>query len=206
MTAYLNGMYTWESETHTHRVLASSLVRFHTWYAAVERIEKGSNSREVIAIVVLVRKSPRYPEFTYKDMDEGCGPVERECPEKILKLLTPTTSKYALSWRADCWNRIKNKKLRKPIKTGYHLILDKPLSFSDGSRKSVFYIENAKRRTFKEEKTGDRYTISQRALKTRNYDVVKFEGVKREDLPTLIGISQAVDQEIQRRLSKETIA
>lgn len=62
------------------------------------------------------RRLPRYqPEsaktrttetgyiFGYKDMDDGMGPVEAECPEAILQLLTPTESSYALAWRTRCW-------------------------------------------------------------------------------------------------------
>ena len=199
MTDYLKKMFTWESETHTHRVLESSLVRFHTWYAAVERIEKGSNSREVIAVVTLGSNHPRSGEFSYKDMSEDAGPCERECPEKILKLLTATTNQYATRWRADCWQNINNRKKRKrkPLKTGYHLVLEKPLEFVNGNNKNVFYIEDAKRRIFR---ANDGY-LYKFHFQGMNYDVVKFNGVPKEDLPTLIGISQAVDQEVQRRLS-----
>ena len=199
MTDYLKDNFTWESETHTHRVLASSLVRFHTWYAAVERIEKGSNSREVFAVVCLVHNHPRSGEFSYKDMSEDAGPCERECPEKILKLLTPTTNQHATRWRADCWARINNKKKRQPLKQGHHVIFDKPLSFTNGVHTNVFYIENSKRRLYKS--PGGRYCrLNNRTLQNNPYQVVKFKGLPVEDLPILIGKSQAVDQEIQKRL------
>lgn len=43
-----------------------------------------------------------YYNFSYKDMEETCGPYNYDCPESILKLLSPTTSEFALQWREKC--------------------------------------------------------------------------------------------------------
>lgn len=199
MTDELKRMFTWESDTHTHQVLASSLVRFRTWYAAVERIEKGSNSREVIAVVVLVHVHPRSGEYSYKDMSEDAGPCERECPERILKLLTATTNPTALRWRADCQARFANKSKRPRLRTGHHIVFEKKLSFNNGWTENVFYIKDAKRKLYVAD--GGYYRLNNKTLNTNPYSVVKFEGVKYEDLPTLIGDNQAVNKEVQRRMN-----
>ena len=43
-----------ESDHATYKILASSLIRFHTWYAAMEIIPKITEKREVIGVVVHV--------------------------------------------------------------------------------------------------------------------------------------------------------
>ncbi len=65
-------------------------------------MENGAGG-EVFALVCLVRRNPKSTDghaFGYKDMSESMGPWEDGCPAKILDLLTPTTSEYALDWRA----------------------------------------------------------------------------------------------------------
>lgn len=43
-----------------------------------------------------------YFNFSYKDMDETCGPGYYDCPESILKLLSPTNNEWANEWRKKC--------------------------------------------------------------------------------------------------------
>ena len=43
-------------------------------------------------------------------LPEYCGPAPAECPENILKLLTPTSDEYANEWRKRCWDNIKRGK------------------------------------------------------------------------------------------------
>jgi hypothetical protein len=99
---YLDNQFTSERPELRCRVLRSALVSKRVYYAAVEFLRPGV-PREVAAIVCLVRYNPRDRDgyvFGYKDMDEGMGPCEAECPEAILDLLTPTDRPYALAWRA----------------------------------------------------------------------------------------------------------
>ena len=73
-----------------------------TVYAAVERI-KPDGERYVFGAVFLTSTDMSdYFNFSYKDMDETCGPCERDCPVSILNLLTPTDHEYANEWRKDC--------------------------------------------------------------------------------------------------------
>jgi hypothetical protein len=115
-----HGVLSWPDDCPaTYRVLDSALVRMKTFYAAVERIDKTTGEREVWAAVILCNYAPkdRY-NFGWKDMDETMGPCETECPERILKLLTPTESKYAQEWREACWKRIHDKKARPKLEPG----------------------------------------------------------------------------------------
>ncbi len=102
--AYLDAQFSYQRNGSAARVLRSALAGGRVYYAAVELV-KPSEPREVIALVCLVDYNPRDSEgyiFGYKDMDEGMGPVESDCPEAILDLLTPTTRPYAIAWRARC--------------------------------------------------------------------------------------------------------
>ena len=118
-----NGVLRWgDDNPNTYRVLDSALVSMSTFYAAVEQVNKETGKRIVWAAVILVRFSRdphnRDNNFGWKDMDESCGPYETKCPERILKLLTPTDNEYALSWRKACWANIEKCKARKNLPVG----------------------------------------------------------------------------------------
>lgn len=86
----------------THKCLASS-VGLKVAYAAVERTPVNGDPVEVFAVIFLLGYAPKeHFDFGYKDMTEHDGPYYHECPERILKLLTPTDNEYALKWRAAC--------------------------------------------------------------------------------------------------------
>lgn len=110
-----------------------------TYYAAVERIHIADATRDVEAVICLVRYNPRDPEgyiFGYKDMSESMGPCERDCPEAILDLLTPPHNEYARQWRMDCRTRAAARRAlsKKPLpRPGQMIVFDEPLSFSDGN-------------------------------------------------------------------------
>lgn len=102
-----------------YTVLASALIGMKTLYAAVERVDKATGERIVWAAVILINYAPtEYHNFGYKDMDESMGPCEDDCPEKILKLLTPTEHHYAIEWRNRCWAKIKARQERPAIEPG----------------------------------------------------------------------------------------
>jgi hypothetical protein len=70
-----------------------------TWYAAIQ----DNNTKEVHAAVVLTSVNNReYDNFGTKWMTEYDGPYQYDCPEAILKLLSPTTSDFANEWRRKC--------------------------------------------------------------------------------------------------------
>lgn len=115
------GVFTWSEDCpNTYRVLDSALVNMRTFYAAIEQVNKETGRRIVWAAIVLVRHYPKDPcyNISWKDMDEGCGPYETNCPERILKLLTPTDNEYALGWRKACWANVEKRKARKNLPPG----------------------------------------------------------------------------------------
>ena len=115
------GVLTWgDNNPNTYRVLDSALVNMRTFYAAVEKINKKTGKRTVRAAVILVRHYPKDPRYniSWKGIDESMSPIETSCPERILKLLTPTDNEYALGWRAACWANIEKRKARKNLPPG----------------------------------------------------------------------------------------
>lgn len=109
-----------------YRIVKSTLVG-SVYYAAVQCLKRYTDQkdengnrlaedipedeRETWAAVFLTRTDGRnYYNFYYKDMDETCGPGQAECPESILKLLSPTDSQWANEWRERCRENAKRKK------------------------------------------------------------------------------------------------
>jgi hypothetical protein len=122
------------------RVLDSACVGNRVWYAAT-RVERSGQEPYVIALVCLVRWNPRDKEglhFGYKDMEESMGPCEAECPDRILRLLTPTTNEHALEWRRRCQHRLWLRSRK--IEDGMHIRLAQPLTFTDGHVGSEFIL------------------------------------------------------------------
>ena len=124
-----------ENETTLWEVVKSSM-RGSTYYAAVKVTDKETGKFEIFAAVFLTSINNRdYFNFNYKDMDETCGPCERDCPLSILDLLTETESKWANEWRRDCReNHEKRKKTsglgKRPIGAVIEIIVNgKPCHF-----------------------------------------------------------------------------
>lgn len=111
-----------------YEVLKSSMVG-STYYAAVKPLKKSGGKDEngnyfyvdipkeeqyVFAVIFLTSTDMKhYFNFSYKDMDESCGPCHNDCPKRILDLLTPTESEWANEWRAACYKNHEEKKKNK---------------------------------------------------------------------------------------------
>lgn len=87
------------------------------------RVPRPIEEQNVFAVVFVTGTSRcDYDNFWYKDMDETCGPGYYDCPQRILKLLSPTDDTFALEWRKKCElrNKARNqlRKLPKGSKIG----------------------------------------------------------------------------------------
>ena len=69
---------------------------------------KHKTSGETAAILFLLRRYAN--EYDYKVMGEGMHPYYYDIPERLFKMLTPTTNKYALEWRAEVEQRLQQDK------------------------------------------------------------------------------------------------
>lgn len=114
------------NKTLIHKVLDSSIVG-SCWYGAVElkTIDNSGNLLDSMIYAGICKyRILGNGEWLYKDMDETCEPYETSCPKRILNILTPTESKYALAWREKCYenyvpkyNVLGNMKTKKQLKS-----------------------------------------------------------------------------------------
>ena len=129
----------WFAESLSDKVelLDLSVVRMRTMYGAIKNKESG----QVYAIVYLLDMVPHGDcNIGYKPMDETMGPNESECPERILKLLTPTDSQFAKEWRERCWANINRRKTKPKVKDGSRIKFDEPLTFTNGAVLDEFTV------------------------------------------------------------------
>lgn len=111
----------------------------NTVYMAIEIIE----TKEVFAAVVLT--SFEKGEFFWKTMDETEGPAVRECPQRILKRLSPLAEDnktYAAEWRKECWEFHENRKAqnKKPYEHGDVVEFPQDITFGNGDVLTKFIV------------------------------------------------------------------
>lgn len=108
-----------------YEVVKSAVVG-RVYYAAVKPLKKYGdeyvngervvvdipvNEQKIVGVVILTSTDSKdYFNFSYKEMDESCGPCYYDCPKGILRLLTPTDNEYANNWRNKCYEQLEKKK------------------------------------------------------------------------------------------------
>ena len=104
----------------------------------------------IVGLVCLINYNARSAyNFAYKDMDEDMGPGAAECPERILKLLTPTEHPWAIAWREKCWTNLqKRKDLTTKLKAGNILKLAAPIELTNGASIDIIKVINPKSTRF----------------------------------------------------------
>lgn len=127
-----------DNEKRTVIVLDAALVARTEAYAAVEVVNKETGEKKVFAAVYLFRFcNSGYYNFAYKDMDETSGPCVVRCPLRIMKLLTPTDSEWALEWRKRVYayheERKAGKERRKKFKEGDTVVFTETVRFTNGA-------------------------------------------------------------------------
>lgn len=148
---FLTDQVNCENEHGRWVLLDIAIVKMRTAYMAVEIIRRDKVTRQldmatrkVVAFVFLLDYRQADPDYDigYKDMDESVGPYESECPDRILKLLTPTDHEYAVQWRQRCWDNIARKKSFRLVKDA--VIETRPIFFQDGRARSRFRVVSLK--------------------------------------------------------------
>ncbi|MGB9803113.1 DUF6927 domain-containing protein [Desulfofundulus sp.] len=140
------------------KVLDCAVVNLREAYIAYETGDAQGN-REVRAIVCALGYSPNsYNNFGYKDMTETMGPYLYNCPERILRMLTPTDHEWAREWREKCWERIRAKKARPKLKKGMVVKFADSIVFRSGRKEDTFRVEDPKRLVFSD-RWGRRYKL-----------------------------------------------
>jgi hypothetical protein len=129
----------WENSSAVkYEVIDSALVKRNTLYGAIRIKESG----EIFCAVFLIRWSRDVYNFSYKDMTEHSGPCVCDCPQRIMKLLSPLNdendnSGYARDWRKRVENYWEKRNTLKKNKEA--IIKTKtPVQFTNGNQYQYF--------------------------------------------------------------------
>lgn len=81
--------------------------------------------------------------FGYKDLEESMGPLERQCPKRIITAASPLrdeTKGYAAKWRQACLENLRKKAEARanPLRDGTKIKLNRPVRFTDGYEDDTF--------------------------------------------------------------------
>jgi hypothetical protein len=143
-----------EREFTSIEFLDFAVVKLTTAYAACRK--KDNPDGPVFGVVILMHHyRDQYENFCYKEMEEGQGPNEDDCPARILKLLSPLEKVYdpgsfshewAGNWRARCHAKLDQRKTRPKIKDGDRVRFPAPFEFSDGEKVQEFIYRNYDRK------------------------------------------------------------
>jgi hypothetical protein len=138
--------FTYNGERTKCEVLDAARVN-NTVYLAVRQTDKETRNAHVFAAVILIRNN-RQDGFGYNVMDEAMGPVECDCPDRIMRLLSPIEALpdagFAAEWRervaARRHRRLMLSARRALLRPGATILLPGPVRFSGGSSGSQFRI------------------------------------------------------------------
>jgi hypothetical protein len=151
--AYLKAKYNYDCDTHTLQTLDGARIG-NTVYLAVKSTVKKTSRSFVFAAVILIRNTKK-DGFGYKDMDESMGPCECNCPQRIMRLLSPTADiphpGYTADWRARvaAWHeeQRQRRQRRNSLHVGNIVTLPIEVRFSDGFTARSFRVAHFCRRT-----------------------------------------------------------
>lgn len=130
-------------------VLVHSAMVGRFYYAALK-----SNNGSIYAIVSITTLDKG--EFSYKTMHENEGPYYYNCPNSVLKLLSPTNNEYALKWRKLCKE---TEKFKKKMRTHpYHIKFKVPYNLGFYKKGDVIDLKYALSPVKIKNKKGGYYT------------------------------------------------
>lgn len=187
--------FAWENEGTRQWLADCAVVSLRTAYCAVSQTDKRTGETLTNAVVCQLDFAP-HDGFNqgYRDVEESMGPREDGCPERILGLLSPVeeiygpgtdASRWASEWRERCRERIRRRKEKPRLKTGSYLVFDDPIRFANGEKRSVFYIEDARRRLFAARPGAHavRYAVERRLLDGRAHRVQPHDPAETPTTP-----------------------
>jgi hypothetical protein len=130
-------------------VLAAAAVR-GAIYAAIRHEDKRGGGSYVLCAVILFRNNKR-DGFSYKAMDETMGPCKVDCPDRIMRLLSPVseipTPCFAADWRQRVIATRAQRTALASLMPGAHIKLQHPVSFRGGISADRFTLVGHHKRT-----------------------------------------------------------
>lgn len=151
--AYLMAKYNYDCDTHTLQTLDGARVG-NTVYLAVKSTVKETGRSFVLAAVILIRNTKK-DGFGYKDQTESMGPNEYDCPQRIMRLLSPVADIPNPSFTADWRARVaahhdeqrRRRQRRNSLQVGHIVMLPDAVRFSGGITARAFRVAYFRHRT-----------------------------------------------------------
>ena len=127
-----------------YEMLDIAIKNFREVYIALKHKDKGYVYCQTY---MLYRAPKKYENFGYKPVWEFNGPVNANCPKRILDLLTPLDKlakmdnfgekpiEWAKEWRNRCYD---NLEFAKKLSSGVVIKMDEPVEFTSGALYQYF--------------------------------------------------------------------
>lgn len=170
-----------------NEVLDVGQVGWREAYAAVQASD-AEKADYIIGVAILIHYcSNSYYNFGYKDMTETMGPGISQCPERILRQLTPirelelrkvyegSSLEWAREWRRRCWRNLVLRKRKVPF--GAWIKLPDPVALGYGSEKTCYLQRERYHRERNIFRSREGNLIRIRDWRTRRFKVVSEEEV-----------------------------
>jgi len=139
-----------ENDGHSWKTVAKSKVG-NVFYMVTDETNKETGVVE--RRLYLIKFSIERGEICWKTIGEEAGPVDAECPAKLLKLMGPPSNDYAREWREKCEANAAYKnektKLNRLVQDGDVLVLKRPINLVDGGTFTQIEVIDWKRKLFK---------------------------------------------------------
>lgn len=144
---FLRELLTWDGDQARHRCVDIA-IKVSAAYAAVETIDKETGDKSIWAAVIMLRRygGKDARELGYKLVGEDSGPVDTDCPKRILDLLTDTNVEYAKQWRARCLRTLDKRKKSAALKPGQKIEYAQHVRFTDGYEGRSFTVVSVRGR------------------------------------------------------------
>jgi hypothetical protein len=151
--AHMMSKFTYEDDSCRQQPLDGARAG-NTVYLAVRSTDKKTGRSFVFAAVILISNTKK-DGFGYKDQTEIMGPCQYDCPQRIMRLLSPLAELprvgYAADWRASVAARHdelrQQQKLRNSLRVGHIVTLPDAVRFSGGITARSFRVAHFRRRT-----------------------------------------------------------
>ncbi len=147
-----NDIKQWYRESFSaehYKVLDVAIVNRTELYAAVQDTRTGF----VVGCISLLQYTrDAYYNFGHKDMDEFCGPYATNCPERILRLLSPldaldskptSSIESAQEWRNACWQKVQQRKNAIKLQHNDVIRFDQPFRFTGREYDTFIFTKTA---------------------------------------------------------------
>lgn len=109
-----------------------------------KKIYRMIENAPVFAVVILTSVDMKdYFNFSYKIMDETVGPYYYDCPNSILKLLSPIKNEFATKWRSECKKRTTIKKELNKLPYGSKILVDGKEYKKEKYGKKTYWLNRA---------------------------------------------------------------